>query len=286
MRRTTISLAVLTGLTALIVIAGAQTAAARPHTRTAVRSGANEVVVARGQPVEFAFTADTTQGDPFGAFTASAENAIRMAIERHPTIRGFPIQMNPVETLCLDGDNTASAETIVGNPQNTAVLGNLCSAAYQNALPIYQAAGLVTISGSASASYLPPLGPTVFNRTIVISDAAGDAGDTWLSQISTLPSVLQWNEEYTAEFGAGPALTPLPALYFDAASLLITRLQQTSQIVNGHLVIDRAALASAVRNTTNYQGVTCTITLDPTTGNRVNDPAALTRCATAEVHRH
>jgi len=44
-------------------------------------------------------------------------------------------------------------------------------------------------------------------------------------------------------------------------------------------VIDRAALANAVRNTTNYQGVSCTITIDPTTGNRINDQAALAHCA-------
>jgi len=49
--------------------------------------------------------------------------------------------------------------------------------------------------------------------------------------------------------------------------------------MNGNLVINRAALASAVRKTTKFQGVTCTITLDPLTGNRVNDAAALARCA-------
>jgi len=82
-----------------------------------------------------------------------------------------------------------------------------------------------------------------------------------------------------AEFGSAPALSPMPALYYDAASLLIHRLWQVSRIVNGNLLINRAALASAVRNTTNYWGVTCTITLDPASGNRLNDPASLQRCA-------
>jgi hypothetical protein len=44
-------------------------------------------------------------------------------------------------------------------------------------------------------------------------------------------------------------------------------------------VIDRAALAAAVRSTRHFQGVTCTVTLDPATGNRVDDPEALARCA-------
>jgi ABC-type branched-subunit amino acid transport system substrate-binding protein len=68
-------------------------------------------------------------------------------------------------------------------------------------------------------------------------------------------------------------------MHFDAASLLLQRLQKVSKIVNGKLTIDRAALAQAVRATTKYRGVTCMITLNPNTGNRINDQAALSRCA-------
>jgi ABC-type branched-subunit amino acid transport system substrate-binding protein len=245
--------------------AGAQTVTTSP-------TATSTVVVLRGQPVQFAFTADTTH-DPFIAeLTPSLEDAIQMAIEQHPTIRGFRVQVNNVETDC-GGDNTLSATAIVSNTQNTAVLGNICSAGMVSALPIYQAAGVVTISGSATASILPALGPTVFNRTAVVSDAAGDPGDIWASQVATLPTVLEWEQEFEAEFGISPLLEPYPALYFDAASLLLSDLQHVSKIVNGNLVINRAALASAVRNTTNFQGVSCTITLDPLTGNRVNDLA-------------
>ena len=242
-------------------------------------SASTSVTVPRGQPVQFAFTADTTQGTPFAEFTTSAENAIQMAVEQHPTIRGFPVQVNNVETLCGGGNNTASATAIVGNMQNTAVLGNLCSFGFASSLPVYEAAGVVAITGSASLGFLPPLGPTVFNRTIVVTEATGDPGDVWLSQVAALPSVSEWEQEYEAKFGVAPFLEPLSALYFDAASLLLKRLQQVSRIVNGNLVIDRAALAQAVRATTKYQGVTCKIALDPTTGNRVNDQAALARCA-------
>jgi ABC-type branched-subunit amino acid transport system substrate-binding protein len=266
------------GVVLAAIFVGVQIAGARPAASSVTASA--QVVVPRGQPVQFAFTPDTTQIPLFTEFTASAENAIQMAVERHPRIRGFPIQVNNVETLCLGGDNTASATAIVGNPQNTAVLGHLCSLGFESALPIYEAAGVVTISGSASLSFLPPLGPTVFNRTTVVSEAVGDPGDLWLSQISTLPSVLEWEQEYEVEFGVAPFFPALSALYFDAASLLLNRLQQVSRIVNGNLVINRAELASAVRNTTGFQGgVTCTITLDPSTGNRVNDPATLARCA-------
>ena len=111
--------------------------------------------------------------------------------------------------LCGDGaDNTASATAIVSNRQNTAVLGNLCTSGMTSALPIYEAAGLVAISGSASGSALPPLGPIVFNRTTVVSDGPGDAGDVWASQIASLPSVLEWDQQFEAEFGLAPVLSP------------------------------------------------------------------------------
>jgi len=69
------------------------------------------------------------------------------------------------------------------------------------------------------------------------------------------------------------------ALYFNAANLLINRLTRTAIVTDGNLVIDRAVLAQSVRATTRFHGASCTVTLDPTTGNRVNDPAALSRCA-------
>jgi ABC-type branched-subunit amino acid transport system substrate-binding protein len=260
--------AALIAATAVLVAAAPAGARTIPMAPTATTT----VVVPRGQPVQFALTVDTTHDPLIAEVSPSLENAVQMAVGQHPTIRGFRVRVNNVETDC-GGDNTLSATAIVSNTQNTAVLGNICSSGMVSALPIYQAAGVVTISGSATGSFLPALGPTVFNRTAVVSDAVGDPGDNWLSQVATLPSVSEWEQEFEAEFGTAPFLEPFPVLYFDAASLVLSDLQKVSKIVNGNLVINRAALASAVRNTTNFQGVSCTITLDPVTGNRVNDLA-------------
>ena len=61
---------------------------------------------------------------------------------------------------------------------------------------------------------------------------------------------------------------------------MLTDLQKVARInAAGQLVIGRTALARAVRTTTGFQGVSCTITLDPATGNRVDDPQALAKCA-------
>ena len=255
-------------LVAALVLAAAAPAAARPKRRHArLKSNAAHVVVSRGQPVQIAFTADTID---LPEYSGSIENAVRMAIEQHPRVRGFPVQLNVVETRCgqdpdVDAADAAAAQTIVSNAQNAAVLGNLCSFGFRAALAVYQAAGVVAISGSATADWLPSPGLTVFDRTVV-SD--GDGFASWYPIVQALPSDLLWQSDYALEFGGAPQ--PFADLYFDAAGLLLDRLGHVAHRDSaGDLVVDRSALAAAVRNTTDYDGVTGAIALDRATGNRL-----------------
>jgi ABC-type branched-subunit amino acid transport system substrate-binding protein len=271
--RRTLLLAVTAALVATLV--GVDVATARSH-RPARRPASSHlhVVVHRGQAVQIAFTADSTD---FPEYSQSFEHAIRMAIEQRPTVKGFRIRVNSVETRCaqdpnVDADDRAAASALVANLQNVAVIGHLCSAGFAAALEIYQAAGIVTITGSASAD---GLSSTVLNRTIVTD---GDGGGAWLAAVGALPREQAWRSAFAAEFGAPPA--DLSDLYFDAASLLIARLRQVSRVDRwGDLVIDRGELADAVRRTVGFAGVSCDVSLDPVTGSRLNDPEALARCA-------
>jgi ABC-type branched-subunit amino acid transport system substrate-binding protein len=262
-----------------VVPAGA-TKGHKKHRHARVASNATQVVVPRGHPVEIAYTPDLT--GLTSSFATSLGNAVQMAVAAHPVIRGFRVQLNTVDMPC--GDSTAdgnAAASVVANLQNTAVLGPFCSTADAVGLPTYQSAGVVTLSGSTTDPSLPGFGPDVFN-SVIVSDACCpvfvDLAGPWYATVRTFPSDLAWRQAYTSEFGSSP--TAFADLYYDAAGLLIRDLQATSRIDgSGNLVINRAALAEAVRSTTKYQGVTCTIALDPTTGFRVNDPAALAGCA-------
>jgi ABC-type branched-subunit amino acid transport system substrate-binding protein len=261
----------LSALVAVIATLGAGSLVGQGRAVAPKGSSATQIVVPKGQWVEIVYTAGAN--DPIvGGLNESIANAIDMAVAGHPSIRGFPIRINDVESSCQD-DNSAVASQIVGNRQNVAVLGHICSGGFESALPIYQAAGVVVVSGSASRDTLPSLGPTVFDRTIVRD---GDGGAAWYDAVSALPRNIEWRAEYEAEFGEAPAY--LSDTYFDAASLLTKRLQQVSKMVNGNLVINRAALARAVRETAGFQGVTCSVSFDAV-GNRINDAAALARCA-------
>ena len=257
--RLVLSLVVVTTVAAFVA-----TAAAAVPTDT--------VVVPRGQPVEIAFTAITLEGEELAAFTTSFRRAIALAIALNPRVRGFPVQVNTVETSC-GGDNTGAANTIVGNGQNVGIIGHICSDGFVTALPVYEAAGVVTISGSATRESLPTLGPTVFNRLHVHD---GDGAEAWYAAVTSSPVNRAWQRIYRFIYGEDP--TPLADLYFDATRLLLARIEETARVVQRRLIIDRSALAAAVRHTQGFFGVTCPITIDPATGNRVNDPASLSAC--------
>lgn len=260
--------ATLVGALAVTAAAGATRQPRRPVPHPT--SSASLVVVPRGQPLQIAFAAALNLPD----FEPGIANAIRMAVEAHPTVRGFPIQINVVSAPCGDpAADVAAATSITANLQNAAVLGQLCSTGFDQALPVYQARGVVTISGSATNDALPSFAPTVFNRTVVDDDTFAP----WYAIVTQLPSDVAWRQAYALEFGSQPAA--FADLYYDAASLLIRDLQQVSRVGRDHaLVVNRAALAAAVRATTSYDGVTCTVTLDPATGNRIDDREALSRC--------
>ncbi len=251
---------------AALVLAGVATAAFARPTGT-------PVVVPHGQPVQITLAGDLTG---YGApFELNAEQAVRLAIVAHPSVHGFPIHLNVVNAPCGDtAADVAAATSIVANTQNVGVLGQFCSSGFDQALPIYQAAGVVVISGSATSDALPPFGPTVFDRTAV-SD--GDGFDAWYAQVAALPRDLAWRGAFAALLGTSP--TDFADLYGDAAKMLIRSLEDTAWVDrSGNLVVDRAALARSVRHTKGLRGITCTVTIDPSTGNRVNDPKALARC--------
>jgi beta-xylosidase len=90
----------------------------------------------------------------------------------------------------------------------------------------------------------------------------------WDPTINSLASVQAWAAEFTNIYGRAPHTIAKYA--YDAATLLLTRIDQVSQVDGGgNLVIDRLALAAAVRNTANYQGVTSVVSLD-VNGNRLH----------------
>src|SRR5262245_467793 len=203
LRLSCISLCALVGA---LLLAGAS--AAGPRHRSGV---APIVVVAHGQPVQIALAADLSGFA--SSLTPSIEQAVRLAIVAHPSVRGFPIRLNVIDAPCGDtAGDVAAAQSIVSNAQNAGVLGQFCSGGFDQALPVYQAAGAVVVSGSATSDVLPSFGPTVFNRTIVRD---GDDGAAWFAQVTGLPRYIAWEGAVASLLGPPPV--DFAGLYYDAA---------------------------------------------------------------------
>ncbi len=266
-------LALLGLVAALLFLFAGQEAAAQDST----------VVVPHRQPIQIAVVVDLPGGiSPLPDMGQGAVNAVQMAIEDHKFIRGFirgfRIQQNNFDGNCdPETGGEAAANAVVNDPQNVAVIGHLCSGSYNAGLPVYETAGVVTISGSATAptSFLWPAGLTVFNRTVI----EGAESDEWLNDVQALPSVIAWQADYETRFGPPPTSFPeyLP-FYYDATRLLLTRIGEVAYMHRGNLVIDRHELADAVRDTEDFLGVTCLITLDEF-GSRIDDLEQLLPCA-------
>lgn len=262
-------------VSAALAVATAALAAVQP----VGAASTGQVIVPRGEAVQIAVVLPITGS--LDAVGTAAWNAVQLAVEKHSRVKGFAVQLNRFDGPCgPDGGlNLAAANQVVANPQNVAVIGHFCSDHFSEALPVYEAAGVVTISGSATGATVPSFGSDVFN-SVAVSDACCPFQDNftpWYSTVSLLPRDLFWRQQvYTREIGTMPP--DFADLYYDATSLLLSKIAGTASVdEGGNLVIDRAALALAVRVTAGFDGVTCDITLDGT-GYRVNDPAALSKC--------
>ncbi|MCH7835774.1 MAG: hypothetical protein IH864_02810 [Chloroflexi bacterium] len=205
------------------------------------------VVVPRRQPIQIAVVVDLPGGEgPLELIGQGAVNAVQMAIEDHGDIQGFSVQQNNFDGECDSTAGEAAAKAVVRNPKNVGVIGHLCSGSYRGGLPIYESAGVVTISGSATAptSFLSPLGPTVFNRTViaeVFPPGPDPVFDEWMGTVETLPTVITWQADYQLRFpGELPEFAEFLPFFYDATRLLLTRIDEVASMHRGgNLVIDR-----------------------------------------------
>ena len=203
------------------------------------------------------------------ASSPSFVNAVQMALDDFGPIKGFNLHATLYDAGCSGGSGAAAANAIVANSKNVGAIGFICSGSVEGGTPILEAAGQVMLTASATRAGLGMYGPHVFNR-VVLADPAFEG---WDAKVSFLPTVLHWAREFRARYGDDP---PQFAKYaYDATKLLLTHIDRVSIVDgSGNLIIDRAALAGAVRTTTAFPGVTDIIALDAA-GDRVNLLAAV-----------
>lgn len=222
------------------------------------------VTIPPGSPIEIALA--TCNGFPT---YQDHLDAVQMAFANVGPIKGFSLQRNDFLTLCDQTSGANAANTIVANLQNVGVVGPLYSSSTFGAAPVFETASLVMISYANSHPDLPAEGPNIFNRVVLIDPGS----DEWAVKINALPEAVDWRSDFESDFGRTP--DSLAVFAYDSTKILLEKIQEVSIVDgSGNLVIDRAALATAVRTTVNYPGKTGPVTFEYN-GNRV-DPLTLT----------
>lgn len=217
------------------------------------------VIVPPGNPIEIAFA--NTLIVPEAADVALA---VEMAVADFGAIHGFSVQLNDFDPGCNAVTAATVAATIVANTQHVGVVGPLCSADVMGAAPVFESAGLVMVSGSATIAGIALMGPHVFNRTVI----ADPEFTGWDLRIGGLSSVADWEAEFLAAHGHAP--WQFARYAYDAAWLMLSRIEEVSAVAGGgSLEINRADLATAIRTTTEFIGVTGNLALT-TEGDRVD----------------
>ncbi|HBX68042.1 MAG TPA: hypothetical protein DEH25_01270, partial [Chloroflexi bacterium] len=200
---------------------------------------ADLVTVAPGNPIEIA----TITWWDWGQENQTILDAVALAIDDFGSIKGFNVQQNDYDGACDGGSGTTAANDVIANAQNIGVIGSLCSSSSGAAAAVLETVGVVMISPASTASDVYLNGPTVFNR-VVITDPDFEG---WNAKISYLPAVLAWQRNFEQIYGYQPG--GFGKYAYDATWLLLTRLDEVSSLNGGNLEISRAALAAAVRGT-------------------------------------
>ena len=238
-------------LVTLLLVAGSRVNAASPQ---------DVVIVPAGQPVQLALATWLDVSVPYEDYYASFD----LAAADHGPIKGFNLQRNVFDAGCDQPSGQNAGDQIVANTQNLGVIGPFCSSSTFGMGPVLESAGVVMISYSNTSPLLDDYGWTVFNRVVVTDPEYVD----WNEYITHLSSVTLWNDEFYFAYGRQP--TEFAKYVYDSTLLLLNRLDEVSTLDgSGNLLVDRAALAAAVRDTFSYMGVTGRIFLEAD-GDRVN----------------
>ncbi len=230
------------------------------------------------QPVEIAVVVD-----PSLYFSTGVVNAVRMALQGE-SVHGWPFRIDIFAAPC-GGDlsdvaaNTTTAEHVLSSLDIVAVVGHECSYSFAgmpgvpgtgpcpapvtpSALELYEDASMPVINGSTTSRCLP-----VVSRTMYTGTAVPDPAFTvWYDWVQTLPSDQSWRTAYAQQFGTPPSA--FADMYYDAARILVKSIEQVATSNGYMLSVDRGAVASAIRHTWGYAGVTCRVDIDAGTGQR------------------
>jgi branched-chain amino acid transport system substrate-binding protein len=123
---------------------------------------------APGEKIKLGYVGPMT-GD-YAAFGTDISRGVELAVKYHGPVQGFEIEVVIEDTQGTPEQGAAVANKFAADPMMVAVVGHTFSGSTEVAIPIYQDAGIVMMSPSATNPSLVEIGSDVFNR-VAFTDA-------------------------------------------------------------------------------------------------------------------
>ena len=145
----------------------------------------------------------------FGAFTGPNAGLVlpsldgaKLAVKQHNAANpNCQVTMEPFDTQGNADQATPIANQVAGKPEYTSVIGGHFSGESKATMPIYEAAGLVMVSPSATATELTTLNNKAFHRVVGNDGTQGGAATTYFKTVLKSQKVYLVDDGST--YGAG-----------------------------------------------------------------------------------
>jgi branched-chain amino acid transport system substrate-binding protein len=128
--------------------------------------------IGEGQTVKFGYVGPTT-GD-YSSFGIDMSRGAELAVEAHPTIKGFEVELLVEDTQGTPEQGASVANKFAADPQMVGIDGHTFSGSTEVAIPIYEQAHIVMMSPSATNPELTKLGSEIFNRVAFHDEMQGE----------------------------------------------------------------------------------------------------------------
>ncbi len=128
--------------------------------------------IAKGQTIKVAYVGPMT-GDN-AQFGIDMSRGSEIAVKNMPQIKGFTVELLKEDTQGSPEQGASVANKLAADPQVVAISGHTFSGSTEAAMPIYEKAGIVMVSASATNPPLTKSGSQVFNRVCFTDDMQAD----------------------------------------------------------------------------------------------------------------
>jgi branched-chain amino acid transport system substrate-binding protein len=108
------------------------------------------------------------------AFGTDISRGVELAVKYHGPVMGFDVEVVVEDTQGTPEQGAAVANKFAADPMMVAVVGHTFSGSTEVAIPIYDDAGIVMMSPSATNPTLVEIGSGVFNRVAFTDQMQGD----------------------------------------------------------------------------------------------------------------